>query len=69
MGAREVHRYFHLQGVDLAESSPLAQRVKVGGLWEWIPKSVIHGQTRRHGESGTDELVIDEWFAKKKGWA
>lgn len=68
MRPREAKRYYRLEGIDLAEQSPDALRAKVGGEWHWIPKSVV-GFEKRRGEMGKDELVIEEWFAKKMGWA
>lgn len=66
---KEVKRYYFLEGVSIGESSPAATRVKVGGEWHWIPKSVIHTQRKIHTSVEQDEMVIDEWFAKEKGWA
>lgn len=62
-------RYYRLEGVDIGERSPHAVRVKVGGLWHWVPLSVVHSETKKIGELEKDELMIDEWFANFRGWA
>ena len=38
------------------------------GVAEWIPQSVIHEDSEVY-EAGTDgDLIVTDWFARKKGW-
>lgn len=59
-----------MEGVDVGESTQDATRVKVAGLWTWIPKSVIsEGSIRRNSsKTGADSLIVQEWWAKSRGF-
>jgi len=35
---------------------------------EWIPYSVIHDNSEVYEEGDEGDMIIKEWFAKKKGW-
>lgn len=66
--ANAVKRYTRLEGVELGEHRLNSMKVKVGGLWYDVPKSVIHRTTKNVGSNDADEIVVEEWYAKQKGW-
>jgi hypothetical protein len=41
----------------------------IDGEEEWVPKSVIHDDSEVYEEGGEGTLVVEDWFARKKGWA
>jgi hypothetical protein len=64
---RAVRRYHRLEGVSISGASPLAVQVKVHGEWHWIPRTVLHAPVKREGAEN-DEVTVDEWYAKRRGW-
>lgn len=64
-----AERYHRLEGIELGEIRGNARRVKIGGLWSFVPLSVIHSAERGPvGALDADEIVVLEWFAKSRGW-
>lgn len=68
MSATAVKRYTRLEGIELGESRESSLKVKIGGVWHWVPRAVVNRTTKNVGATDSDEIVLEEWYARSRGW-
>lgn len=61
---------FTIENCSVIASTEKAILVESDNLDEetWIPKSVIHDNSEVYKNNTTGNLIVSDWFAKKKGW-
>lgn len=62
-------RYHRFEGVKIGEIRENAMSVKIGGVWHWVPGSVVKSTSKTIGPGDEDEVVVEEWWAKRHGFA
>lgn len=65
---REAKRYHRIEGVDLGETRGMAMHAKIGGVWHWVPLSVIADSKKVIGALEQDEIIVEEWYARRMFW-
>lgn len=60
-----------IDGVRAHSKTDKALHCLIGGVWYWIPQSVIHDDSEVFdaGEHAAGKLVLARWFAEKNGLA